>query len=698
MITPFDLTPAMPGPPLPAPLASPQSPAAIELQPPSGPVGPHPRFRSLSCGCYLASYRPTSSALVAFDGTIRVECHPDGRTASGDLYQRRTRITGFPPRPIHDRPPNPADGIPVLARAQYRFYLRITQILENLTLTNRFTLGFEMWRFTKAVGGWSAGGTWSHEGSFTADMTWITAPAGYPSPRDYLEGDVKNGAGAVVGRLKMGWVSRYLRRATIEIDRVDASEAPVNNGAGVDWRNVGDSIGWDISVFESNSDLTEPSGEFWSNAECHSAMLAKRDQSNLDKEWRYHILCIRRLDATERGIMYDNGASDSNNVPREGCACSTHWTMPDTPEWGLVRNQRFGSVATVYFRTAVHETGHAMGLYHNTIDNGFMNTTDVISSSATPARPFPTNIQWTHAPDDQMRLRHMPDIYVRPGGTPFGTSYASTPVSPADFSAEVEGLQLLVTPLLEAVPIGAPVRVNIKLANHGGEPAEVPAGINLKSGFVKGIVVGPTGRARPFSPLVLCLDEERMRTLMPGESMEDSLTLLRGGEGPLFPAGGPHRIVVQVSWDVGGAEVLVSGQTEIMVTAATDEAHAKAALDILTTPDTLLTLVLGGDHLKDGIEAINGALVNSTLRPHFAFIEAKRLAERFGKRKANLKAASDLIDDDAVLSPAEIKKAAKLVSAAGAENASAKSIAKVLKGNLIKQNVNDEVSNMVTAL
>lgn len=169
--------------------------------------------------------------------------------------------------------PKPEAGIPILARTRYRYYLRVTQILEWFTIGQSFTLGFEMWRFTKSSGGWSTGGTWTNEGAFTALMTWQAAPAGYPSSSNYLVGDVKNSSGAVVGRLTMGWVSQYLRKATVEIDRVNQSEATLNNGTGVDWKAIGNGIGWDITVDESDKNVAEPSGEFWSDAECHAAML-----------------------------------------------------------------------------------------------------------------------------------------------------------------------------------------------------------------------------------------------------------------------------------------------------------------------------------------------------------------------------------------------------------------------------------------
>lgn len=699
-----DPLPPFPEPPLPGPFAFPQPfPQPFPWPQPWPPI----QIRSLRCGCYLINYKPNGSSFVTYDGTLRVECHSNGRTASGDLYQRpviwlpwRPGFPPIPPRPILLPGPSPTGGIPILARSRYRYYLRVTQILEWFTLGKSFTIGFEMWRFTKTSGGWSAGGTWTNEGAFTASISWQTAPAGYPSNGDYLEGDAKNSAGTVVGKLTMGWLSTYLRKATVEIDRVSQSEAVLNNGVGVDWRSIGDGIGWDITADESDTNVAEPSGQSLSNAELHQALLARRDASNLDAEWRYHVLAVRRLDATSRGIMYDAYAGDSNNVPREGCAISSHWTIPNTAEWGNVKGMRFGTATAPYFRTAVHETGHAMGLYHNIVDNGFMNTTNVIANnSLTPgSQPFPNNVQWTYNSEDAKRLRHMPDIYVRPGGTPFGTSYASTPISPTDLGVEIEGLDLHVIPLIESVPLGAPVRINIELINTTNEPVSAPTTLSLKSGLVKGMVVNPSGAVRTFSPLVLCVEEHPVDTLNPKESVRHSITLLRGAHGALFPMPGAHRIVVEVHWDCGGVEAVVTGEASLMVTSAVDEAHAQAALKVLSTPDSLLTLVLGGDHLTDGIEAIQTALENAVLRPHFAYVEAKRVVERFGKRKASLKTAAKLIDDLTVISPAEIKRAAGLVKTEGADSASGKDIAKTLKNKVNTLAVSDEIKDLVDSL
>ncbi|MBL8291773.1 MAG: hypothetical protein JNN08_08050, partial [Bryobacterales bacterium] len=104
----------------------------------------------------------------------------------------------------------------------------------------------------------------------------------------------------------------------------------------------------------------------------------------------------------------------------------------------------------------------------------------------------------------------------------------------------------------------------------------------------------------------------------------------------------------------------VTGKTHIIVTSPVDDAHAIAALRILSSPDTLPVLVVGGDHLTEGLSAIQYALANPVLRPHYAFIEAKRLAEPFYQRQADPTAAASLIDRSTVLNEAEIRKAAKL--------------------------------------
>ena len=644
--------PPQPHPTIPPLPIDPIQPFPREAFPfPRIPWPPRYKLRNLKCGAYLINFQPVSSRLVTYDGTMRVECHKQGITASGDLYRRGWFFSPFtfPPRPpLVLGAPNPSAGIPIFKRSSYSYYLRVTQILEYFTFGNSFTLGFELHRYTKNPGGFTSGGTWTNEGPVTARMTWTTAPLNYPSPNDYLTGEVVNAAGRRIGSLTMGWISKYLRKATVEIDRVSQSEAPLNSGSGINWKTVGDAIGWDITVDQSDANIAEVSGNSWSNAEVHQSLLTNRDQHNLDREWRYYVMAVRNLDATSRGIMFDAGATDSNNVPREGCAIASHWNIPNTNMWGLVRGMRFGTAAAPYFRTAVHEIGHAMGLYHNRTDNGFMNTTGTIVGSG--GSPFPNNIQWSFNPADAKRLRHFPDIYVRPGATPWATPYSSTPISPND---ENDALLLHASTLSEALPLGAPLRVDLKLSNVSDQPIAAPHSLSMKRGHVKGYLQDQHGNQRTFKPLIICMDDVELSELAPGASIFHSITLLRGPEGALLPAPGRYQIVIEVHWDIAGLEMEITTESSIIVTPATDEAHYIAAQRVLSSTDALLTLALGGDHMKDGVQAIQRALEDPILAPHYSYIEAKRLAEPFRQRAAEPDLCAALIDQDTVMNARE---------------------------------------------
>ena len=320
-----------------------------------------------------------------------------------------------------------------------------------------------------------------------------------------------------------------------------------------------------------------------------------------------------------------------------------------------------------------------MGLFHNNADFGFMCTSDVIAAGATPANPFPANISWGYHTDNLKQLRHYPDPFVRPGSVAFGgASTATPPISPADMEMEVEGLRLEVSPLLGEVPLGAPVRINYRLINDGSQPVSVPKDLTLFGEAVSGAVTDPSGSVRTFSTLVRAVDAREVVALGPGEASVESVTLMRGAEGALFRQSGFHDVSVEIHWEEeNGVVATVRGSTSVMITPLLNAVHAAAAHRVLATPDAQLVLAIGGDHLKDGIAAIHQALDSPVLRPHFAVVEAKRIGRRFGKRRADVKAAAELIDENTVMSLSEIGRLARIVG--DSAGAAAKGAAKVLR-------------------
>ena len=620
------------------------------LPPVLAPPTPAPTHSVLP-GAWLINYDPAPfpTTYPTFDGTLRVDRDATGhKTISGDLYRRQYTVGP----PLISTPPNPTLGIPIQRRDLYSYYIRATKFVETATSV---TLGFELWHYSA--------GTWSLPTHQTASLVWATGPNTFPSPSYYLKGAVTDdNTHQHVANFTMGWVSKRFRMATIEIDTVWGSEAPLDSGTARSWNSVFADVNWTVNVIASDNNVAEPGPPLrkWTNAELHAAMLKSRDMNRLDVEWRYHILAVKELLSTERGLMYDDGPTDSDNVPREGVGIASHWIFP-AAGWGGCNGRRFGTCKDAYFRTAVHEMGHAFGLQHNTADLGFMNTTPGIAAKPPPP-PFPDNIMWGFNPIDIRRLRHWPDVYVRPGGLRFGSA------PPTDAEANVPSLKLDVQPVLSEVPLGAPVRIAVKLTNVGETPIQVPADISLKSSSMSGAVEDSSGKSRKFSPIIICGDDHRFVDLAPGDELTASMTLLRGGDGALFPTSGISEITVKASWDInnGEAQAVVSGKTTVTVTPPVTPGHAQAAQKILTTPDTHLVLVVGGDHLTEGLEAIDAAIANSTLRPHFAAIKAKCLAEPFLNRPADVVAARAYLEGDVVMSPAEEDKINNLVAVAEA--------------------------------
>jgi Matrixin len=347
---------------------------------------------------------------------LRVDSQSGQLAASADLYSVDQSATQ-PEDNLHavgSMPPR-RSGIPIFPIKDYRLYLRATTIEPTET---GLTLTFEAYRCNASTFltlDTDTSAQWAFEGTFIAEMLPAAAPPGYPRPELFLVGDVskvdETAPPRPVGRMQLGWVSSALRRAVVEIDRAPGANVPLDNHAGLDWQGAFQAFGWQVRPIVSDDDVTKIGDAPWGKADVEAARQNYQDSFDLDSEWRYYILVASQIvtPGSPFGFMYDNDR-------RQALYITSQFVFPQTePEWGDLRGARFDQTVA-FFRTALHETGHAMGLEHNSDGFHYMRPTEDIAKAASADQPFPANLDWSFAPEDVHRLRHWPDIVVRPGG------------------------------------------------------------------------------------------------------------------------------------------------------------------------------------------------------------------------------------------------------------------------------------------
>jgi hypothetical protein len=366
----------------------------------------------LDDGCYFVVYG--READIWYEGTLRVQSRSGQLFASGVLYAFDA-ASAADALPIGLRPPR-GSGIPMFPIADYTYYLRVKTIEPA---DPGFVLTFEAHRFfprdVRMLNG-DIPPRWVLDATLTARMTPADPPPGYPAPGRFFVGDIQTSPDDPEQRtqIQIGWVSSFLRKAVIEIDRVPGSRVPQENGAGANWRTVFESFDWEVDAIVGDDNITKSDGPVWKPHDADVAMRAYRGSSDLDSEWRFYILVAQQIDAPMDafGFMY--------HPKREALFMTSEDVFPENQaKWGMLRGKRFDTTVA-FFRTAIHEIGHAMGLGHNESGLHFMRPTPAIAEEASAEALFPTNIDWSFDPRDEQRLRHWPDIAVRPGGAPVG--------------------------------------------------------------------------------------------------------------------------------------------------------------------------------------------------------------------------------------------------------------------------------------
>jgi hypothetical protein len=504
--------------------------------------------------------------------------------------------------------------IPIFPRSRYHSYLKVTSvsapIVASPSLPCVLTIVAEQFNYTQPPAG-QFKGTFPAAPSRTVTLKLVKKPAPFPfslTGGPFYEGRLFDGA-VDKGSVTLGWVSKFFRRATLEIDTLAGAvrPAPVPDGAGGTefFDTVFAKTGWQLSVVQDQLNVPVPPGvtptNCWSGADLHGLMVGVRNPAtNLDADWRVHMIVVPAKLGCGRGVMYD-----VIGVPREGCASFSDDGYPtgDSSNFGLAANKKQRDVPRAFLRSATHEVTHTLNQIHQeqetAADNSIMTTTpsvaDVLGGPAT-GEPgvFPDQIKLAHNTTVRHHLNHMPDPVIRPGGWPFaswfptGAPQASdrSDFSPAELSLEV-------TPGAGRIALGQPLDLAWTLTNTSGVVLRAPNDVSLEALFSSITVTDADGREKPVRPFAIVCEGARLRDLAPGESVSASVKVFWSTAGFAFERPGRYRVDVAVTWSAQGVLVGVQNGVDLFVDYPASDADNHAA-GLVMHPEVGTWVALGG--------------------------------------------------------------------------------------------------------
>jgi len=262
---------------------------------------------------------------------------------------------------------------------------------------------------------------------------------------------VFNSLDTLVGRIRMTHVSEMARHATIVIHAVPGVGTPSDQTA---WETALKDSGWTVKV---TSDVIPILPEHIPSGGWTRYALKSYHRDHIDAvppklppaAWRYHLLVVSDLqmgaedEEGPNGVMYDVGDPWRNEPPREGAAIAakrkSKWPVSAQEKGAEPEESELQSRPELLCRTALHELGHMQGLYHNPGHQGIMQPTEFIDVLSP--------LDFRHSPIDAFRLWHLPDLWVMPGGVPFGYRYKAAAVDVLDLIPESPGLKLSMKPM-----------------------------------------------------------------------------------------------------------------------------------------------------------------------------------------------------------------------------------------------------------
>jgi hypothetical protein len=504
--------------------------------------------------------------------------------------------------------------IPIFPRNRYHSYLKVTSVSAPsqvpIGTKCQLTIVAEQFYYTPPAGG-GFQGTFPTTPSriITLKLSKVAAPFPFSlTGGSYYEGRMFE-AGVDKGRVTLAWVSKFFRRATLEIDTLVGAirPAPVSDGSGgmEFFDTIFAKTGWQLDVIQDQIDVPVPAGvtptNCWSSPDLHALMTNVRNPAtNLDADWHVHLIVVPAKLGCSRGVMYDQ-----IDVPREGCAsfCDDGYPVSDSSNFGVAANRKQREIPRAYLRSAAHEVTHTLNQIHQeqetTADNSIMTTTpsvaDVLGGPAT-GEPgvFPDQIKLVHNSTVRNHLNHMPDPVIRPGGWPFASWFPTGAPQAADrHDFASSELDLAITTDSPRIALGQPLKITWTLSNVSGIPLRVPNDVSIEALFATITVVDNEGRERPFRPFTIVCEHAKLGVLDVGKSVSASTTLFWSTEGFAFRRPGRYNVKVAVSWTAQGVPVGVQNRIDVFVDYPITPADNHAA-DLVLHPEVGKWVALGG--------------------------------------------------------------------------------------------------------
>ena len=505
-------------------------------------------------------------------GILRVKHHNAENSckfsASGDLYLRPSEEVERTKEIVRNQKEDDVKDKLVALQfpiASYTYYLRSTDF-ESSDTNKSFDLKLDTHKWGGREIGWENG----------PELT-IPFALGRGDQSQYESHAVRNDSGTEVARINLMHIGESVRHATIDIyDTATASadQARLRWDENT-WKSSLGDTGWliDFGRIETSSREAEdlqrqfPALEDggWSRHQLlrfYNDVVAPLLGSETD-HWRYVFLVVENIvhgdEARPSGLLFSLGT-------REGAAIAT----VRTADW-LGGGTLEESDQKWFDRVALHEFGHMQGLYHNHL-GGIMDSHGDAQTRTETRRggsfAVPEDRFLRHSELDAFRLYHLPDMWVRPRGTPFGYRYRDTAVSPLELVPKnANGLRFSMAIHVDPAqrqPKLTDLQVKFELSNESPtdvicpnqlhiQPRYQRLGIKIQTPSGDTIEVLPVRFPRPLGPLANTSLLKREKLELEIDWQRNDSTVERAREFT-FNQNGTYSIAAHLMWKNNGFE------------------------------------------------------------------------------------------------------------------------------------------------